>query len=44
VQALCRAEAIEHYRFESPGGRVRYQLDEDQIRAYLNRHRVRPSV
>ncbi len=44
VQALCRAEAIDHYRFESPGGRVRYRLDQGQIDAYLAKHRVKPSI
>lgn len=41
VQALCRAEAIDHYRFESPGGRVRYKLSQAQIDGYLNQHKIR---
>lgn len=41
VQALCRSQAIEHYRFESSGGRITYKLDQGQIDAYLSKHRVR---
>ena len=43
VEALCRSQAIEHYRFESPGGRVTYKLSQEQIDAYLNARRVKAS-
>ena len=41
VQTLCRSQAIEHYRRESPGGRITYLLSDEQIAAYLSRLRVR---
>ena len=43
VQALCRTEQVDHYRFESPGGRVTYKIDQGQIDAYLAKNRVRTS-
>ena len=36
---LCAAGELEHYRFESVGGRVTFKVAESAIRAYLNRAR-----
>ena len=39
VSDLCAAGELEHYRFESVGGRVTFKVAESAIRAYLNRAR-----
>lgn len=44
VSDLCRAQLIEHYREETPGGHVTYYLDDAQIAAYKARMRVRALV
>lgn len=39
VSDLCTAGELEHYRFESVGGRVTFKVAESAVRAYLNRAR-----
>ena len=36
---LCASGELEHYRFESVGGRVTFKVAESALRAYLNRAR-----
>lgn len=41
VQQLCSSGQIDHIEKRSPGGRVRYLLNQDGIDRYLNRTIVR---